>query len=146
MTTTPNLVSEASTTYRFVVVDLPLDAAVEALAALAAVRAGLHAHVPAVPGFRIRWPVPATLTRPIPLVPSTGWQLAPPLRFDSARQLGTATASVELLPWDARRTELALRLERRWLLAHETYGRVAKAFLAMLAADLVGDATVTPAR
>jgi hypothetical protein len=140
MTTTQDLALEASTTYRFAVLDLPLDDAVEALAALAAVRTGLRTQVPAVPGFHVRWPERATLARPVPVRPSTGWQLAPPIRIESARQLGTATATVELLPWDARRTELGLRLERRLLLSDERYGRVAKALLAVLAADLTEDA------
>lgn len=88
------------------------------------------------PGFRLAWPSQATLARPVPVGRTTGWRLTPPVVIHSTGHLSMATASVELLPWDARRTELALRLERRRLLSAERYDRVAEAALTTIGADL----------
>ncbi|HZI39356.1 MAG TPA: hypothetical protein VFF24_13700 [Acidimicrobiia bacterium] len=65
--------------------------------------------------------------------------MLPSVEIRSTWRLRLATASVELLPWDGRRTELALRLERRWLLSADRYEQVAAAGLALLEAELAAE-------
>lgn len=145
MTTTRDQAPSPGTTYRFVVLDLPLDDAVGALASVAARRAGTWVPVPGAPGFRLAWPDRATLARPVPVGRATGWRLVPPVTLQSPGWPAAATATIELLPWDGRRTELALRLERRRLLSVERYEPAARAALATIAADLSGVRVLQPA-
>ena len=131
-------------TYRFVVLDLPLEDAVDALASLAARRRGARTPIHGAPAGRICWPREPRLARAVPLGPTTGWCLTPSMQLRSAGRRWTV--SVELLPWDDGRTELGLRLDgRKFLPLGERYERMAEAVPATIATDLSVERAFEPA-